>query len=116
MSPTNLYGEEWNPPSPPLVNISPDAWSKLRDCGFTDWLADDSRDGVNSLITWYCDRAIQLAEYDGAPAFYDRQGNLVFSFAFRDSMSGATSLWKLTFELLDERVSYYDVLRIERMD
>ena len=89
---------------------------KLREKGFTEWLADDSRDSVNRLLVWLCDRALQLAEQDGTPAFYDHEGNLIFTFAFRDRLTRSMSWWKLTFELLDERASYYDVKRVERMD
>lgn len=116
MSTTNLYGEEWEPPKPPIVNLSPDAWGKLNEVGFTDWLADDASDSVNGFLEWLCERALQLAEHDGTPAFYDHDDNLNFTFAFRDPSTRAMSWWKVTFELLDERASYYDVLRVERMD
>ena len=59
---------------------------------------------------------MRLAEYDGTPAFYDNDDNLIFTFAFRDPITRAMSWWKLTFELLDDRANYYDVKRVERMD
>lgn len=116
MSPTNLYGEEWQPPTPPIVNVSPDAWSKLRQEGFTDWLGNDTRDSVNNFLEWLCERALQLAEHDGTLAFYDHDDNLNFTFVFRDHSTRVMSWWKVTFELLDERAYYYDVKRVERMD
>ena len=95
--------------------MSPGAWATLNEVGFTDWLADDTRDSVNGFLVWLCERALQLAEQDGTSAFYDQDDNLVFTFAFRDPSTRSMSWWKVTFELLDERASYYDVKRVEQM-
>ena len=115
LPPENLYGEEWTPPSPPIVNISPAVWSKLQGSGFSDWLPYYTRENLDLFIAWLCERALEHSREDGTNVFFDRDDNLVFTFAIPDPESREISWWKLTFELLDERASYYDLLRFERM-
>ncbi len=98
-----------------MVNVSPGIELKLRTGGFTEWLPDDSRRGMQNFMVWLCDRALQIAEQDDAPAFYDEDTNLIFTFALTNPATRSMSWWKLTFELLDERASLYDLSRVERL-
>ena len=110
------YETAWLAPHKPLVNVGADAWSKLLEVGFVERLPRNYRDNVEEYFGWLCARARESADRGETRVVYDRDGNLVFPFNLPEPGTNSMSRWKLTFELLDERASYYSVKHVERMD
>ena len=116
LSSTNLYGEEWEPPQNPIVNLSPERWRDLLEAGFANGFPSYAHGYLQDVMTWICQRALDLEEQDHPATFTDDDDCLVFIFNVWDVETIRNVSWMFTFELLDERASYYDVKRVERMD
>ena len=115
MSPTNFDGEEWEPPGAPLVNLRPEVRKDLLCAGFASGFTSDTRTYLEEIMAWICQRALRLEEQDHSATFTDDTGCLVFIFSLWDVEEFRNVSWMFTFELLDERASYYDVKRVEKM-
>ena len=112
----NLREEEGELPERPIVNLSPEVWEELIRSGFAAGLLSSSMAYLQEVMAWICERALDLEENDHPSTFGDSEGNLVFIFNMWHAEENRNVSWSFTFELLDERASYYDVKRVERMD
>lgn len=116
MNSTNLYGEQWEPPEKPTANLSPERWKDLLAAGFANGFPSDAHGYLQEVMTWICQHALNLEEQDHPSTFIDEDDCLVFILNMWDVDLARNVPWMFTFELLDERATYYDVKRVIRMD
>ncbi len=114
MSYSNMYGEEFDPP-PPLPNITPAMAVKIERSGILEFAPFQLRDNVIGLFSWLIEQVENAEAGNSAEVLENAADDDAFFIVLEHPVTRQNGGWMLHFELLDERIAYYEVKACDRI-